>query len=581
MPSMDTGWVGATWENHSGLADEMVLPSVRETAAYLQEWVQETRGKRSRGSLFNRTKYIPVDNPFEQMRVARTAVSDDDIVSSAADVTEGLILQGVSCESKNEDVEDIFNQWAADVDLDSYLRTFYRELFTYSQSVTATYWGTKSYTSRVRSVKKADGAAAPDAQTIKRAQGPVRRKVYSLRVPVRMETLDPTKVIPIGASIFGQERLAWHASAADMDIWQGVGEGLKFDAVMTELFIGKYTPALLERAYLAQLGINPDQLIELNPKRVWRHCLTKSSYDPFPVNRMKSIFPLLDMKQQLMESDRVTLVGAANYILLVRKGTEARPASQPEVDNLKEGFQVIAKLPVIVSDHRLDITIITPKLDMTLDHTKYDTLDKRILNRLFGIVEAPTRGDGSAGVSSRTMARVLENKRRMMRRSVEEHIFTEIWDSPANDELQKIGPDVKPALVFSPRNVQLDADIALVQAIVAARQARELSRESFLEVLDFDQNVEARRMEREAEVFDSIFKSHVPFDGKPGDGTGQQPLNSAGQPAPGQQPGSGEPPAVSGARGGRPTGGGLPPGSAQGKIRGRTATGAPKTGGSQ
>jgi hypothetical protein len=89
-----------------------------------------------------------------------------------------------------------------------------------------------------------------------------------------------------------------------------------------------------------------------------------------------------------MEADRVTLVGAANYILLVRQGSKEDPAKQEEIDNLKENFQVVAKLPVIVGDHRLQIDIITPDQEYTLESAKYDTIDRRIMSRCLGALTA-------------------------------------------------------------------------------------------------------------------------------------------------------------------------------------------------
>jgi hypothetical protein len=82
---------------------------------------------------------------------------------------------------------------------------------------------------------------------------------------------------------------------------------------------------------------------------------------------------MLDLKRQLMNADRASLIGAANYILLVRKGTDQRPAQQEEIDNLKENYNFIAKMPVIISDHRLEIDIIAPKIDLTLQSRRSTT----------------------------------------------------------------------------------------------------------------------------------------------------------------------------------------------------------------
>ena len=54
--------------------------------------------------------------------------------------------------------------------------------------------------------------------------------------------------------------------------------------------------------------------------------LTKPDYERFAEIRLKSLFAILDLKRQLMAADRASLIGAANYILLIRKGEKDAPA---------------------------------------------------------------------------------------------------------------------------------------------------------------------------------------------------------------------------------------------------------------
>lgn len=560
---MDTGYVNADGDvvdiqviNQSGLASSDLDPMIRELSGKLTAWTEEMRGGRRKSGLFDRAKFVTPNNPYDQMRTARAAVTDDDIVSAAADVTEGLIFQELRWESTNEDVADIFNQINADLDLDTYVRTVYRELFTYSQSVTATWWGRQSFTPRTRSVQV-------DA-TGKTKRGPVKRKAVSLLVPQRIVTLDPLKVVPVNLSVFGQERLAWNATADESEYYDTIGtysaNRIVADPVMEELFDGRYTPSLNEEAELAAIGVNPQTLLRFRTDRVWRHSATKPSYDRFPDIRLRSVFRLLDLKQQLMESDRVTLVGSANYILLVKKGDRDLPGTPEEIANLREGFKVLAKLPVIVSDHRLNIEIITPDVNYTLDPERYELLDRRIIARVFGMPAIDRMFEGQS--TTRMIARNLENRRHMLRRAVEKHILTAIWDNPANAEaLAEFKPDEKPSLAFNPRNVQIDNDAQMMQLIQTARQSEELSRQTFLDFLGIDQDVEARRRQREVELYPE-WQQKVPFN---------SPANGNGDAS------GGEPPAVAGTRGGRPLGGGDSPQSGQGRVKPRTSTGAPST----
>jgi hypothetical protein len=576
LPEEPHGWVNA-----SGLDDVEVLGSVREVASQLTKWVQAGRTTRS-GSLFDRAKYAPPDNPYDQMRTARLAVTDDDVVAGVAEVTEGLIFQGARAESPTEDDADVFNQINADLNLDGYLRQAYRELFTYSQVVTATWWGWKDYKIRGRSVvvpkleKEVDPATGVerfveplDPETnrpLKPKKGPRRKKTYRVWCPVRLATLDPLKVVPVGSTIFGAERLAWQATVEEMDTWSGIDDGLVDDAIMTTLFLGPYRPSKAEAAALADLGVDPTRLLELNPQYVWRHTLTKADYDPFPEVRLRSIFRLLDLKNQMMEADRVALVGAANYILLVKKGTKEDPAYPEEIQNLRDNFDVVAKLPVIISDHRLTIEIVTPKNDYTLVAERYDTIDRRLMTRLLGALTATSTGqrNESTLTVARMVARLLENRRHMLKRVIEKKIYDSVAQHPFNAKAGGTGFQDVPNLAFTPRNVQLDNDAQMVSAILATRTSKDLSRQSWLEFLGFDQEVEAQRRELEEELYDPIFQTAIPFN-SPANTTG------GGPPPP-------EPSQVSGSRGGRPPGGGNTPQSPQRRVTPRTGRGNPSTG---
>jgi len=553
-----------TWINASGLPDEQVLPNVREVAYTLSRWVTEQRAVRGTVSLFDRRGYVVSDNPFAQMLVARKAIAEDDIVSGTAEVTEGLIFQGVKMECEDPDDADVFNQIARDINLDAVIRSAYREMFTYSQAVFASWWGWKDYTVRGYTAPPKQKlvpakTAGPDGQeTVAIGQfeperdpennqpidrprkGNKRRKKYHVWVPTRISILDSSKVIPVGNSLWGLDRLAWHATKEEMEMWDGLYMGTVSDATMTTLILGKYTPGKDEEKELMALGVDPTKLLELNPDYVWRHTATRSAYEKWPQNRMKSVFRLLDLKQQLMDSDRANLVGAANYIILVKKGSEKEPAKQEELTNLKEGMSIVARMPVIISDHRLEIEIITPKLDLTLSAEKYDTIDRRIISRLLGALTIASSGQRNETTVTigRMVARLLESKRHMIKRTLEEKVIRATVDHPLNkDKFEE-----EPNLAYTPRNVQLDSDAQIVQAVLALSAKKDLSRESTLEYFGFDQAVEAQRKEFEAEVFDPIFQTAVPFD---------SPMN-----------GGGMPPGAFGAQGGRPMGGGAPPANA-------------------
>lgn len=541
--------------NMSGLPDHRVETSVREVASQITRWITDQRGRPSKSSLFDRSAYQAPDNPYDQMRIARNALHNDDVVSGAAEVTEALTYQGIKWESEEADDADVFNQIARDLNLDAFVRAAHREEFATSQVVVATWWGWREYTVRGRSApeelpltKAVDPTTGVqtfeeprDPKTnrpMKRKKGVKRKKKYRVWCPVNLTILDSARVVPIGSTMWGRDRLAWQATKQEVLQFQAGA-----DPTMDVLFIGQYTPpsGSEEETELVKAGVDIKHLLEFNPQYVWRHTATKPDYSRFPEVRLKSIFKLLDLKQQLMEADRVSLIGAANYILLVKKGTKEDPAYPEEIANLKENFNVVAKLPVIISDHRLEIEIIVPSQDYTLDQEKYDLIDRRLLARLLGAMSVASAGqrNESTLTTGRMVARILESKRLMLKRTLEKHIAHEIVEHPLNaDKFEG-----EPNLAFTPRNVQLDADQQIVQAVMAMRTQKELSRGSFLEYFGFDQEVEAQRREYEEDSgLDAIFQTAVPFD---------SPMN-------GNAGGTPPPPQVTGAQGGRPTGGGTP-----------------------
>jgi hypothetical protein len=562
LPESEVGWVNA-----SGVDDRVIQGGVEKIGREVSKWIESQRASRQKMSMFDRSSYVAPDNPYGQMEIARRAVENDDVVGGVADVTEGLAFQGMEWEGDDADDADVFNQISRDLDLDKVVRTWWREEFTYSQVVMGMWWGQKEYTVRGYAPPKeealvkvpgdplmgtVDGFEEPrDPDTnrpIKPKRGPKRKKKYNIWCPTGVTFLDPMRVVPVGSGMFGEDRLAWQATEGEITAFKRVMDGTRFDPIMERFFIAPYIPSQDEAHSLEAMGIDTRRLLELNPEFVFRHTVTTPDYRRFADVRLKGTFSLLDLKTQLMEADRVMLVGAANYILLIKKGEKDDPALPAELSNLKDNFQVLAKLPVIISDHRLSVEIITPAQDSVLTSEKYDTIDRRILNRALGSLTVTGSGqrNESTLTVARGVARLLESRRLMIKRELEKRIARTVVEHPSN----KGKFEDEPNIAFIPRNVQLDSDAQVVQAVMSLRTQRELSRGSILEFFGFDQEVEAqRRLNEEESGMDAIFGSMVPFSS----------------------------PQMDGAQGGRPMGGGQSPQSVQGNVKPKTSTNAPST----
>lgn len=553
------------------VGDLVRQPAVQQLANQLGQWVEHARSYGpNRPSMFDRALYTPPDSPYERMRVAQHAVANDDVVSGIADATEALAFHGgLKWESSDPNESDLMNQLSADLNLDDVIRSMWRELFAVDQVVLAKLWDQKQY--KVRGETD---------------NGNARKKSYDVFVPSRLIVLDSARCVPIGHGPLREDRMAWQGTANEIDDYnRNYSAETPIDPLMLAFFTGAYEPGTDELAELGRWGVQTDALMAMNPDWVFRHTATRPDYKKWADIRMRSVFPLLDLKRHLIASDRASLVGAANYILLIRKGTDEQPATQAEISNLKAGYNFLAKLPVIVSDHRLEIDVIAPKLDFILREESYRTIDERILARTLATFAQPGKVSATgANTFPDVLAASIQSRRHMIKRTLEKELARAIVDHPRNEGKFK----TKPSLVFTPRTVSIGTDQNVLAAMLALRTQREMSRDTILEHLGLDEATEAQRMELEDKIYDDIFKTAVPYSspatqpnsGVGGAPTGQQQEPDAEEPAaPARHTPNGtlEAPSVSGRRGGRPTGGGTSSRSPASTAKPRTPNGNKST----
>jgi len=485
----------------------------RALGAWAEEVQGNSRNNRNRQQIFERDQYLTPSKIYDQMQLCYNAL-DDDVVSNALDTTESLAFNRIRVQSEEFDEENVWNQIMADLDLDKWIREAWRELFTVSHYYGVKWWGLKQYKVTGKGEKRK------------------RRKEMIVTTPVHLGFLDPTRVVPVDPDPFGNYKLAWQASDSDMALLVDTGSSpAQDDDIVQELFIGPYKPSKSEERQLVKQGIVVDRLFLLNPDNVWMHSLTKAPYDRWPRLRMRSLFALLDLKNQLRAMDRAFLLSGTNFIVLVKKGTDAHPVRQTsEVDAIFNQVKTVSKSPVIVSDHRLSIEIITPDITHVLNSEKWGVLDSRLSMRLWGFFTPnPEAGRDDAMTLGRLVARGISSKRHMIKRDVEKQVLKPIQDR--NEDLL----DATAKIEFTPTRIELEMDEAIANITQQLRDRGDISRETVLNELGFDQDLEARRREREKKKYDKIFTpTNVPFASKSGatpDGSGR----TGGRP-----PGSGD-----------------------------------------
>lgn len=479
--------------NDTSVPDGEVFKALREQhpeLSALARWGSSVSNPGRGGSVFDRDRYVTPNKIFEQFKVALDAAESDDVVSNFVETTEALAFNKVHMDADDPQEEDIWNQIIENMNFDARLREAWRETVVVSQFYAAVYWGRKSF--KVRGKTK-NGRAA-------------RKQFKNLVVPLGITILDPLKVVPVGNFMFGNERLVYIATQNESENIDDVLAGKNTtDLTMRSMFEGKYEATRAEKKYLQDLtGANVDNLYMLREDSVFRHTATKPDYQRFAACRMKSVFEILDMKQQLRQMDRSYLIGGTNFILLVKKGTDKLPARQSEVTNLANQVKASARVPVIIGDHRIEIEIITPKMDLTLKPERYNVLDARITSRLYqvfmtGNYAAGTKGDDSLKLS-RVIARGMESRRHMIRNSFMKNVFDKCYEK--NDAFTS-----EPKMTFNPKRIALDFDATIATFMQDLRDRGDISRDTILSEMDINQEDEARKREREKEAgYDKLFK---------------------------------------------------------------------------
>lgn len=541
----DDLWSRMDYVNESGVDIERsrVVEHLRNSpeVAALTDWAlstQPTTRSGRQGSIFERDRYLTPGGVFSQYAVALRAAEHDDVVSGVLESTEGLAFSKMRMEAEDEDQEDVWNQIAKTLDLDSRLREMWREMFIYSQCVVGMYWGNKTFTVR--------GKTKKDVK---------RKKKFRVKVPLGMTMIDPFKVLPVGNFWFGKERLVYMADDDEIDVIRGVLDGDEDDPLIRELILRPYELTKRDSKMLSDNGAidrkATDRYFLMKPQNVFRHTETRPQYQPWPNLRMKSVFELLDLKNQLRQMDRAHLIGGTNFIILIKKGSDAQPATQKEVNALQGYARTLARIPMLVGDHRLNVEIVTPDQDSTLKPEKYNAIDARITARLYqmfmtGNFAAGAKGDDSIKLA-RVVARGLESRRHMLKRTMERNVFQHVVD--LNEDVFDDIPDLR----FTPKRIALDFDGNLATFMMDLAARGDISRDTLLSEFDFDEDEEAVKRKRSKENgYDDVFQTAIPFSSP-----AAQPF---GKPA--QSPG-----AAGRSGGGTRNGGGAAPGTGQGKSK--------------
>lgn len=494
-----------------------------EIATAMNSWInQMTTPSIAGGSLFFRNRYTMTENIYDQMLQASDAVEYDEILGSVCDATEALAFTEVTFEMVDQDEEDIWNQIANEIRLTTRMREMWREVFKVSQVYVAIDWQQKVYKVRTKQIPMGDlesdtpqaqfGAedlhpsGVPNPGPKKRA----RRKQYAVTVPGNLTIIDPTKVLPVGQLVFGQERFAYLATREEHDAFTAVFNDAAEDPLVKKMFDGPYNPNVQELSYLTQAHRGPTNRVYMwlfKKDVLFRHSLSKAQYERFAAIRLKSALPLLDMKAHLRASDRAALIGATNFIIVLKRGSDKYPARPGEVEQLREQARVVARMPILVGDHRLSVEIVTPATENVLDYNRYNLLDERLIMRALHTFRFGGKHAGQSDTASTTddqIARGIESRRNDLADTLEDKLVR--LTVRKNEGVLNEAPEI----AYHPKRVVVSYDSKIMQLVMQVRNGGDISRETLLEEFGYSQDVEYVRRKREKGV-DDVFQSSVPF----------------------------------------------------------------------
>ena len=516
IAALDAGaTAGPVGSVHTVVVNDTELPDalVQEAAAH---WMTDTyfqenaslAGAQSTfqtyvndGSLLARHRYRTPTNVIEEMKLARDLAERDDDVRSIIGGVIALAFEHIQHYAKDQKTLELFQEMASArrMNLEHVLEEMMREYL-----ITTTCTTVKLFIPDILQHSTDDSNGEYLAN-------PTKTPVQVLTP--RIGVLPGENIRVIGSDLFGDHGLAY---------WPG--DDPKLVKFLQEFFDPKTTPARRNEMrkidpVSTTLFIQPVEVQEqqaflpgssfvaylMNPNMVHRTTMPKGFW-PYPRPLLAAVFPLLEAKRLLNIMDFALLQGAANYIVVAKKGSDQRPALPNEIVQLRELVRHLGRTGVVVGDHRLQFEILTPKLDDLLKAEKRDLISKHIAMALLRKPEnVAQEGSALAETEVEWVARVIESDRRKLIRHIEHFIYHDTVQ--ANPTLFTQHPQIwAPKIIL--RGTQYFTDLVL-----KLRDRGDIPRKYAVEAagFNFGAAVAERQREVDAGIDDIMLPAEVPY----------------------------------------------------------------------
>lgn len=245
--------------------------------------------------------------------------------------------------------------------------------------------------------------------------------------------------------------------------------------------------------------------IKLNPISIHHFKYGSNPWEDYGISMIRPLFPILTYKDKLRQAQYMIAERLILPIKVVKIGSDTRPASQEDIDNVQDELASIANDPnlTLVTHHNFDLewygaTGKIHPLTGEFELIEQEILDGVMLNKALLNGEGPTYGNAQVGLLA--MAQRLETFRREVAHWIEQNVFMPVakWNGFVIEGERGQDEIVYPKIKFD--DLQLRDDTGKLQMLVTANQNGVISNVSLIEAfgLDSDQEIERLRFEQGA-----------------------------------------------------------------------------------
>jgi very-short-patch-repair endonuclease len=245
--------------------------------------------------------------------------------------------------------------------------------------------------------------------------------------------------------------------------------------------------------------------IKLNEISIHHFKYGSNPWEDYGISMIRPLFPILTYKDKLRQAQYMIAERLILPIKVVKIGSDTRPASQEDIDNVQDELASIANDPnlTLVTHHNFDLewygaTGKIHPLTGEFELIEQEILDGVMLNKALLNGEGPTYGNAQVGLLA--MAQRLETFRREVAHWIEMNVFLPVakWNGFVIEGERGQEEIIYPRIKFD--DLQLRDDTGKLQMLVTANQNGVISNVSLIEAfgLDSDQEIERLRYEQGA-----------------------------------------------------------------------------------